>query len=418
MKRRKFLNHSALAITAYSLSTRKAVAEPSILMRKMLENSSEQLMDWQPLTKGPGFHWFSYYDIQQFEPTGRYVLGMQVSFEGRQPTADDEVKIGIIDLQDGNRWKQVGTSKAWCWQQGCRLQWRPKSDREILWNDREDGKLVCRILDVKSGAMRTIPSPVDHIHPDGKVAIVADFARVGWMRPDYGYQGIPDPNRKVHAPSDSGIWKVDIDRGERRMLLSLAEIAAFPSEGYSPEKKGFHYTNHLSWSPSGKSIMFLHRGDVAARMLIADADGSNLRFITNNPSHYAWENDDRMLCWVPPSYRYYQTDGKGDSKGVSLFPAPNGHQTFIPGTDWLLTDTYPEAGPGADRVQYIYLYHLKTGKKVIIGKFHSPVEYSGMWRCDTHPRLSPDFTKVTIDATHSSGRQIYMTDISSVIGKR
>ena len=34
------------------------------------------------ITRGPKFHWFGYYDKLQFDPTGRYVLGMEVGFEG------------------------------------------------------------------------------------------------------------------------------------------------------------------------------------------------------------------------------------------------------------------------------------------------------------------------------------------------
>jgi hypothetical protein len=37
------------------------------------------------LTKGPKFHWFGYYDKLQFDPSGRYVLGMEVGFEHRSP---------------------------------------------------------------------------------------------------------------------------------------------------------------------------------------------------------------------------------------------------------------------------------------------------------------------------------------------
>jgi len=346
---------------------------PNPLLAEMLGTAREQLLDWQPLTKAPGNHWFSYYDIQQFDPTGRYVLGMRVDFEHRQPTGEDSIEIGVIDLQDSNSWKAIGRSSAWCWQQGCRLQWRPKSDRGILWNDREDGKLVCRIYDLKSGLTRTLASPIDHIHPDGKVALVADFARIGWMRPDHGYQGVADPYRKADAPAESGVWKVDLDTGERQMLFSLADIAAFPSKGYVPgEKKGVHYINQLSWSPQGKSFMFLHRGVVIGRMLVADAEGRNIRFITNNPSHYAWDREERILCWNN-SYRYFMADGLGEGGSAELlFKAPNGHQTYIPGTDWLLTDTYPKTDSGAERIQYVYLYNLKTGEKVIIGSSTRP----------------------------------------------
>ena len=82
------------------------------------------------ITHGPRHHWFGYYDKLQFDPSGRYVLGMEVDFEHRSPTADDAIKIGMVDLEDGDRWIELGESKAWCWQQGCMLQWLPGSKTE------------------------------------------------------------------------------------------------------------------------------------------------------------------------------------------------------------------------------------------------------------------------------------------------
>ena len=111
------------------------------------------------LTGGPKYHWFGYYDKRQFDPTGRYVLGMEVDFEHRSPTPDDVLKVGIIDLEDGDRWIELGHSHAWCWQQGCMLQWRPGSDTDIIWNDRQDGQFVCHILNIHSGKKKTLPFP-------------------------------------------------------------------------------------------------------------------------------------------------------------------------------------------------------------------------------------------------------------------
>src|SRR5947209_16678946 len=79
------------------------------------------------ITRGPKFHWFGYYDKLQFDPTGRYVLGMEVDFEHRSPKPDDEIRLGVIDLEDDDRWTEIGATRAWNWQQGCMLQWLPGS---------------------------------------------------------------------------------------------------------------------------------------------------------------------------------------------------------------------------------------------------------------------------------------------------
>jgi Concanavalin A-like lectin/glucanases superfamily len=121
--------------------------------------SSRELPAIRAITKGPKFHWFGYYDKLEFDPTSRYVLGMESGFENRSPTPDDVIKVGMVDLKDHDKWIELGESRAWCWQQGCMLQWRPGSTNEVLWNDRQAGRFVCHILDVKTLKKRTIPYP-------------------------------------------------------------------------------------------------------------------------------------------------------------------------------------------------------------------------------------------------------------------
>jgi len=60
---------------------------------------------------------------------------------------------------------------------------------------------------------------------------------------------------------------------------------------------------------------------------------------------------------------------------------------------------------------------MATGKKVPLGQFYCPPEYKGEWRCDTHPRFSPDGRSVVIDSPHGgNGRQMYLIGISTITG--
>jgi hypothetical protein len=67
----------------------------------------------RPITRGPAYHWFGYYDKLQFDPSCRRVLGMEVDFEHRSPRPDDTIKIGMVDLRDGDKWTELGASSAW-----------------------------------------------------------------------------------------------------------------------------------------------------------------------------------------------------------------------------------------------------------------------------------------------------------------
>jgi len=67
-------------------------------------------------------------------------------------------------------------------------------------------------------------------------------------------------------------------------------------------------------------------------------------------------------------------------------------------------------------LQHVYLYDTNTSTRHPLGDFHSPKEYTGEWRCDTHPRFSPDGKKAVIDSAHAGGRQMHLIDLTPVVG--
>lgn len=367
------------------------------------------------LTDGPTPHWFSYYDVYQSDPTDRYLLGMEVDFEHRPPNPDDVIRIGVIDTRDGNRWSQIGTSRAWNWQAGCRLQWRPGSGHEILWNDRDGDHYVTRIHDTKTESTRTLPYPTFHVHPKGEVALTFDFSRMASCRGGYGYHGAPEENAEENIPANIGVHKLDLTTGRRTLLFSYKDVASRYPDRYSPKHKC--YFNCASWNPSGtRFLIFLRHGGpggvgVGTTVVTADADGDDIRFLNDGSSHFCWKNDSQVLIWTRGKYRLFNDDGLG--KDEPLWTAPNGHQTYLPGGDWLITDTYPV---GKERIQHLYLYHVPTGSFVPLARFHSPPEYRGHWRCDLHPRMSRDGKKIIVDSPHGgAGRQLYQIDIGRIL---
>ena len=86
----------------------------------------------EKLTSGPKQHWSGYYDKWQVDVSGRYVLAAEVDHFFRSPTPADTLRILLIDLQDGNKSKEIGTSTAWGWQQSCMLQWIPGSGEKVI----------------------------------------------------------------------------------------------------------------------------------------------------------------------------------------------------------------------------------------------------------------------------------------------
>ena len=376
------------------------------------------------ITRGPKHHWFGYYDKFQFDPSNRYVLGMKVGFEHRSPRPTDSVEVGMVDLEHGDQWIVLGQSTAWCWQQGCMLQWVPGSESQILWNDREGDRYVCRILDVKTKKSSTIDHPVYSVSPDGKIAIAPDFRRINSVRPGYGYSGSPDPFSDNLAPEASGIVRVSLETGKQELILSIARIAKM---GRIPRAKpGIkHYFNHLLFSPDGSRFVFLHRwrypdGSRLTRMITANPDGTDIRILDDNgfTSHFIWRDPNHILAQSDQlshgraNYLFEDRGHRIEAVGPGILD-PYGHCSYLPGLEWILSDTYPDQ----NRNQNPHLYQIKTRRRISLGQFHSPKEYTGEWRCDTHPRFSRDGRLVCIDSPKGrEGRQMHLIDISAIVG--
>lgn len=293
VSRRTFLSGLAgLPLLAKSIAPRGAALAQAIVNNRV---------PVRPLTSGPSFHWFGYYDKWQFDPTDRYVLGNEVRFQGRSPGPDETIRIGMVDIENEDRWTELGETKAWCWQQGCMLQWLPGTQSEIIWNDREGKEFISHILDVKTGKKKTIGAPIYTVNPDSTWALHADFSRVHDTRPGYGYAGIPDPNYHVTAPKNSGLWRVNLKEGQQKMLFSFADIASI-NDGVSQLNGKKQWFNHLLYSPSGKKFCFLHRWqlpdhDFGTRLITANEDGINLYVLDpyGKTSHFYWQDDDHIL---------------------------------------------------------------------------------------------------------------------------
>jgi hypothetical protein len=422
LNRRELLRCAAggtLALTG--CSSLAAGAKSKTVNRKL---QTENLPPVRAITRGPKFHWFSYYDKLQFDPTRRYVLGMEVDFEHRSPKPNNVISIGMVDLKDRDRWTTLGESRAWCWQQGCMLQWRPASKNEIMWNDRQAGRFVSYILDVRTGKKRTLPHPFYAVSPDGRTAVAPDFRRVNTMRPGYGYAGLPDPHSDDPAPKDSGIFRLNLKTGSQDMIISIADVVRIPNP-HAKFTDAKHYFNHLLFNTDGSRFIFLHRWRAkgqrgfGTRMLTAKPDGTDIHVVDDygRTSHFIWRDAHHILAWARhPShgnafYLYEDGTDKVEVVGKDVMTG-NGHCSYLPGSAWILNDTYPDK----ERKQHVYLYNTATGKKVPLGRFYSPPQYKGEWRCDTHPRFSPDGRSIVVDSPHAgNGRQMYLIDISAIV---
>ena len=154
-------------------------------------------------------------------------------------------------------------------------------------------------------------------------------------------------------------------------------------------------------------------------------DGSDLRIVIPNgyASHFIWRDATHILSqakgWLGNNdwgnFLFEDRDsGVVTEIGHGVLDK-GGHLTYLHNNEWILDDTYPQ---GRRRIQTPHLYQIATDRRVDLGEFPSPREYTGEWRVDTHPRVSRDERWVCIDSAHTGeGRQLHLVDISQVIGR-
>ncbi|CAN5436905.1 hypothetical protein BH11PLA2_BH11PLA2_25710 [soil metagenome] len=378
----------------------------------------------RPVTRGPHHHWFGYYDKCPWDKTGRYLLAMENDYCDHQPGVGDKITVGMVDLNDNDKYIPLGTTLAWSWQQGIMLQWLGSSpDRDVIYNDIADGNPVAIIRNVHTSKTRTLPRSIYAVSTDGTQAVTLDFARLHRLRPGYGYASLIETHAKEPAPKDVGIWHMDVASGAGKLIITLDQLAAHqPDDRF---KEAVHWVNHLQFNPSGTQLVFLHRWKkptdktFATRMYTAKPDGSDLKLLhdSGSISHFDWRDDETVLAWVrlkrnDPRLAFALLDVNGRPPAVVFDTiAQDGHCSYSPDRKWVLNDTYPDK----ERQQHLMLLDVKTGRRHSLNSFLSPKAFTGPVRCDLHPRWNRDGTQVCFDGCHEPQRQVYVVDVKDVV---
>lgn len=365
---------------------------------------------------------FGYYDISPFSYDGKYLLATQTALGNVSPAPHHELAVGYYSLDENKgSFAELGRTTTWCWQQGCRLQWYPsRSSEQVLYNRLVEGRYGCVIQNIRTReVVHEYSRPVYSVSHDGRWGVSLDFSRLQRLRPGYGYATLPDITAGQSVPHDNGIWRIDMRTGDAELLFSLKEIAALTPK--PSMRTGEHYFNHLCFNPEGSRFMFFHlckrNGKRANRLLTSDVTGQDIHVLENERtvSHYAWKSNSDLLATAShpdAGLRYIVYDdgsGKSHALGADILKQ-DGHPSYFPDHDYLLTDTYPDRCGD----YHILIYDHKHAGISRLASFYSPLAFSGEVRCDLHPRLNNDGNMMCADMVHRSRRAMWVARMDGV----
>lgn len=359
---------------------------------------------------------FGYYDKRPLSNDGFLLCYLTESETRKDPDPEKPLTIVLFAPDQSAPIWQFETY-AYNWQQGARAQWL--NDDLFIFNDFDpkERKYISRVFSKANfQPKKCFNFPVQDSFST-KYFLTLNYKRLSALSPDYGYQNLGPLNRRqLEELQKDGIWRIEYATGENRLLVSLSDVRDLETK---PEfKKALHSVNHIMISPSGKEFVFIHRFYFRKRrydrMILANAENGDLTVLSDRGmvSHYYWVNERNILAYLrgPRNKEAYWMINLKNLKfsrfarGV-LDKYGDGHP-HINGK-WCVTDTYPDKA----RLQKIFLYNLETREKETLGEFFHGFTYSGVNRCDLHPRFGKDNKKLFFDSVFSGKRKLYMMEL-------
>jgi len=355
---------------------------------------------------------YGYYDHNPLGADGNWLLAHSAPSGLGADGRSEEIEVGVFQRNEPQSFLPIGRTTAWNWQQGSRLMWLPGSQSQAIFNRVDDGIPVSVVVDVPSGreAVR-YPFPIYDLSPDGTWAVGLDFARLHRLRPGYGYAVLPDTSQDCLLPKNDGVRLYRLDQpSSLPIIMSVEEMATIEAETFLPGSE--HYINHLSISPCGKWIFWIHlwvsQGKRYSRAFVSDSRLNNPRllFTEGTASHYAWLNDGVILI-------YMVFNGVGSFQRVDVetlevysplarkILSDDGHPTVSFDGNFIVVDSYPNRF--GDRSLYLV---DKCGDTVNqLARFYSPSQMNQDQRCDLHPRWLDD-ASIAVDCAEFGLRSI------------
>ncbi len=403
------------------------------------------------VTPGEGRCIHRFFDTSPFSPSGRYLAVFRLPFEDRLGSPGDAGEVVLIDLAEGTE-RVVATTTGWEAQMGCNLNWGADDDT-LVFNDVDTATwqpMVVR-LNPHTGQSRRWPGGVYQVSPDGRWAASASMETMRRTQKGYGVV-LPDERvgRNVGLREDDGLFLTDLQTGQRRLLLSLADAArAIPElrDASAAERQRWEvYGFHTKWCPDGHRMIFTVRrypnpgesrfdafgwakGGVRFDVLTLRPDGTDVHDAV--PAN-CWEKGGHHINFFPDGDRLSMNLGHFRDGGLDLVQVNydgsdlrkitdavdgSGHPTVHPDGRHVLTDTYTHERWTREGTTPLRWIDLAAGTdREIVRMTTAPVHRpDGSLRIDPHPAWDRSWQWVAFNAVVDGTRRVLVADMRALL---
>ena len=357
----------------------------------------------EQITFGPKHHFFGYIGQSKTIPwnaSGRYILALRTGYHDHMPEPGDAADVVLIDTARTNKVVRVDQTRAWNFQQGTMFYWNPKSpETQFFFNDRDPGtnRIFTVLFDIRQNKrvreFRYPDTPVGNsgVAQDGSAFLAINYGRMARLRPVTGYPGGFDWTTGQKAPDDDGIFIIDPQSGEKRLLVPFRRLAEVVRPAKPDIDKASLYINHTLWNRPGDRIYFYLRGRVGKSTMRINVpctikpDGTGLTahktFIGGHPE---WGLGSQAIGQLGDRQILYDVDKQeivGRLGTPEIIPKPGGDISFSPDGNWFVNGFGAKGGKN-----YYVILRLADGANIRSQGFSRGPYLSGDLRIDPAPR--------------------------------
>lgn len=375
---------------------------------------ADKSLNATPITFGPQHHFFGYIGhVQNIPWSGddRYIVTLRTNFQDHMPAPRDRADVVLLDTQNNFAPRKIDETRAWNFQQGTMFYWNPDApNTELFFNDRDPatGRVFTVRFDIAKGERvreyRFDDTPIGNggVAQMGGFFLGLNYGRLARLRPVTGYPEAFDWTEGVLHPKDDGIFKVDIQTGEKTLLVSFAQLADTRRPSRPDVDQKALFINHTLSNRDGDRVYFYVRGDFEDRTKRLDVpftintDGTGLTLHEMHiGGHPEWAEGHRVIGKRGDGQILYDTDSKTvvevlGSPGV--FPDPGGDVALSPNGIWLAN------GYRTGKANSYAILNRKTGEVLRAGPFPIDNWTSGELRIDGAPCWNRESNQVLIPA--------------------